>query len=730
MMAGLMLAITNAQGATLPADTFPTFESYLKVSGQAASVSGNGAAFQKRHQQRKNGGAGIEELRYSKDLEKDVTMEIDGRALFGAEDYLGKLKFSKNEVGSFEVGYKSFRTFYDGIGGFFPLNKQWNALTPEALHLDRGEFWVEAKLARPDQPEFELKYTDGFRRGQKDATVWGDSDFTGLPNNTPPLSPARKMIPSYRDLDETHKTLEGSMKYKAGNTLLYLALLSEKTDDLDTRYGMRFPGEIKPFPTPAATVLVPAASMNNQVRYSQTDGMETKLFGVTAKSDTAFTEKVSVKVGINYQDLDSAFTGDRPLYTSTPTAVGVVIVPSNNYLNLAGGSQVKIYVGNIAFDWKPTKESFVQLALRGEDKYTKSVGSLTSVSSSVSTTTGVVTTTNTDQIFNSRVKEKSLTPALELRYTGIKNVALYATASVRNVDGDERYVTPYNPVSPPTGNATNRAMNTMTEDRTRITVGANWQAAKYLTLRGEVFHKDNTNRAVGYLARSDGFVDRYDLGYKYNGFKLTVIAKPVSVLSFTTRYIYQSGKATVTGISVTGNGSVATPYVADYPEYDSMNMSNHMISETIDWSPSSQFYMQANLNVVFNVIGTVYPRAGVVPASGSNLSWDANQVLQNSNNNYITASLLAGAVLTKRDDLQFQYTHYRADNYDGQLAIRTMPYGAGAKESIVTVGLKHKFSDRCLGNFKLGYCDSKNDTTGGNTDFRGPLGYVSFEYAL
>ena len=64
------------------------------------------------------------------------------------------------------------------------------------------------------------------------------------------------------------------------------------------------------------------------------------------------------------------------------------------------------------------------------------------------------------------------------------------------------------------------------------------------------------------------------------------------------------------------------------------------------------------------------------------------------------------------------------------MAILTMPYGAGAKDSIVTVGLKHKFSDRCMGNFKLGYCDSKNDTTGGNTNFRGPLGYVSLDFAL
>ncbi len=50
---------------------------------------------------------------------KKTTMVIDGRALVGSEDYLGKVNLTKNEVGVFETGYKRFRTFYDGVGGFF-----------------------------------------------------------------------------------------------------------------------------------------------------------------------------------------------------------------------------------------------------------------------------------------------------------------------------------------------------------------------------------------------------------------------------------------------------------------------------------------------------------------------------------------------------------------------------------------------------------------------------------
>ena len=91
---------------------------------------------------------------------------------------------------------------------------------------------------------------------------------------------------------------------------------------------------------------------------------------------------------------------------------------------------------------------------------------------------------------------------------------------------------------------------------------------------------------------------------------------------------------------------------------------------------------------------------------------------------------VTGVVLTKTDDLLFQGFYYKATNYDPYLASMTMPYGASAEESVVSVGVKHKFSDKCLGEAKVGYIDSKNPTTGGNTNFHGPMAYVSMTFAM
>ena len=145
-----------------------------------------------------------------------------------------------------------------------------------------------------------------------------------------------------------------------------------------------------------------------------------------------------------------------------------------------------------------------------------------------------------------------------------------------------------------------------------------------------------------------------------------------------------------------------------------------MFGETLDWNPNHQVYVQANLNLVFATISTAYPSAGGT----------GNNVLRNADNNYVNGSLVAGVVVNKTMDAQFEYTYYKTNNYNPLAPSASLSYGAGGKESTVTAGLKVKLSDQMIGRVKIGYFDSKSDTTGGNTNFKGPMAYVSLDYAL
>ena len=107
-------------------------------------------------------------------------------------------------------------------------------------------------------------------------------------------------------------------------------------------------------------------------------------------------------------------------------------------LGLAGGTRAKVYTGNIALELKANKNLSVALALKGEDKYTKSAGSFASVTASG---TPAVNVASTPQAEYSRLKENSVTPDLDIRYSGIPDVGFYASASQLMVQGDQRYAT-------------------------------------------------------------------------------------------------------------------------------------------------------------------------------------------------------------------------------------------------------------------------------------------------
>ncbi len=46
------------------------------------------------------------------------------------------------------------------------------------------------------------------------------------------------------------------------------------------------------------------------------------------------------------------------------------------------------------------------------------------------------------------------------------------------------------------------------------------------------------------------------------------------------------------------------------------------------------------------------------------------------------------------------------------------------------MGLKHKFSDRLIGEGKAGYFRRTDATTGDFTNYRGPLVYIGLTYSL
>ncbi|MFI5335739.1 MAG: hypothetical protein ACHQ5A_03090 [Opitutales bacterium] len=764
LVAGTVMALSctglsGADKAAIPTDAFPNFDSYVKVTGQAAAITGDGAAFQSRARQSQDGAYGIEDFYYTRDMSQDTNLTMTGHALTGVDDYLAQVDWTKNDVGKFEIGYKSFRTFYDGVGGFFPAginnnpagdsaaalanvkytvnkqtyspilnNIQWAPLANEVLSLDRSKFWINGSIALPNMPVFSFSYVNELRNGRKDSTIWGDSDLTGIAtivNNTPlggPASADRKFMPSWIQVGERHESYEATVRHTVKNVTASITAFGDKTNNLDTRYVIRYPGETKIYASPslASSVLLSSVNANNQIQQSQTDGMATKTDGVRGNVQVDLTDKLKLVAGGIYQELTNNMVGDRTLVTATPTSLttiptgpastGVSEIVTDNNQNLVGYARVKELTGNVGVEWNITKDLFAKLAYRTSQEWFTANSSYTVVAASG---TPAITLASTPRVDWARLNQSANTPVLDLRWNPVSDLSLYFSGSKRSLSGTEKDTSAYNPLTAVLGTAVN---NHVTEDHGDYTLGANWRTSSYLTLRVEGFQKSHQDQAVDTITSGGPY--NYLLDTRYKGGKVTAIFRPSPMLALTTRYIHQTGTMQVTG------------YPGTTPTINSGDVKNDNITETVDFNPAKSFYVQLTVGAVYNTISTIYPNAGVTPATASAYAIDCNSIVQDSKNDYQTGTFLLGFVVGPRTDLQAQFTGYRASNGDSQLAAWTMPYGVAVRESMTTIGVKHQFNDKLRMNVKIGYVSSTNDTTGSFTNYKGPLAYLSFEHAL
>ena len=722
LCAGAALALPslrlNAAPAPTDTDAFPSYDSYIKISGESPFITGDGAAFAQRSGVPSTTGTyGIEDFLYTKDLNKDSTVKVNGHAMDGSEDYLGVINLSNDDLGSVELGYKRFRTFYDGVGGFFPLADTFQRMSQEKLHVDRASFWFNAKIAKADGPTFTLSYHDEFRTGRKDSSEWAptinpDSTITkgalvgtADPANTPYIAP------NVMQLNEHHNILEGSVTDTFGKTTETLRATLDWVNNEDGRTYVKYPG---------STVLVdPTVTVLDDNETTQSHS-----FRVINQTETSFNSHIALETGLSYFHLGGEDGGYwiSPSYNTTLKTVFPTVTAESIYAN----PSVDDYVGNVFLKFTPTADWRADIGFRDEYNAIADNGGFTAVSlaTTAKNTSSLYQTTNQDLTY-SHETDHVQTPEFTVQYTGISHLCIYGEVDDRSNKGNQHWINPYAAVSTTgAGVVTNTPtpissvfFQDANQDNKDAKLGANWNPTQMWTFRAEVFRKDHQNRFIGandYVGTAS-FGALYATGYTFTGLTFDVIFRPLPELSFNTRYQDQDGQMAVTANTVTGGQGNESP---------SGKATIKMLSESINWSPYKQIYVQANVNAVYNTIQTSYP---VVTVNAAN---SVAVPFVNADNNYITGSAVVGFVADKDTDIQLQGFWERANNYNPQVALGGQPYGAGFELSSYTVGLKHRFTNRIYGDAKVGYMKSTDQTTGGFTNYNGPLAYLSLTYAL
>ncbi len=320
---------TEAKSTTEPkavageAPAEPEFNNWIELSIGGLITSGDTALFEQQHHMSGDVFGGIHDLHYEQTVDKNGQFSIDGHAIFDTGDYDLTLSLSKPDLGYIKAGYNQFRSYYDGNGGFFPVNGAFFPPPIPEMYITRGEAWFELGLQLPDWPEIIIRYSHEFRQGQKDSTLWGDTNLTGLTTG----QTTRKIAPAYRDIDEARDIVSLEISKTFGNTDIGLGMRYEHDNNNDALNLQRNPDEA------------------SQRFITQKESNNFDLFSGHATTETRFSDSLWLTTAYSYTTLSSDLSGSRiygPFYYSSYSDPIENLGPRDEgYLNLAGVSNAQ-----------------------------------------------------------------------------------------------------------------------------------------------------------------------------------------------------------------------------------------------------------------------------------------------------------------------------------------------------------------------------------------------------
>ncbi len=690
-------AATNAP-ASKASEAFTPLEpgdysNWIELGFGGYFVDGNKAQLQRRTGQ--NGGlfGGVEDFHLEHALNKRATLTVDGRAMFGNNDYLLKLRVAEPEKGFLEFGYRSFRNWYDGSGGYFPRGtNRWFNLYDDDLFVDRAEVWIEGGVRVPDKPEFTFRYSHSTRDGRKPSTIWGDTALTGL-------STTRGYVPTFLRIDEVRDSIALDVTHKIDKTQFGLGLRVESIRNDNSRNIHRRPGELTGSITQAA-----------DRHLTHREFSDTDLFNAHAFTVTRINDKLMLTLGGSFTRLDSDIGGSR-IYGADYDAIYDPLFSrrqqrDEGFLDLEGSANTKQYVANLNLMYSPKPKLTVVPSVRIE--HFKQDGFSEFLETDVGA--GATRPPLTEHLLNTHNRSYTdVSEALEVRYSGITNWALYVRAEWLQGQGDltERQ-------AEPDPDATGIIERSTDSERftQKYVAGANWYPHRRVNLAAQYYHKQRQN---DYTHLVDLTTNTPPLGNRYPAFlvgqnfttddvNFRITLRPHNRLTLVSRYDLQFSTVDTRGDLLAEAGST--------------RMTSDIFSQSVSWTPVQRLYVQASAN--YAIDRTETPPGGFTGASTNNL-------LPTFSNNYWNFGALAGFAFNDRTDVQLRYNFYRSDNYtDNSLA--TMPYGSDAKEHSATATLNRQITKKLRWSLTYGFFDHRDKTYGGNNDYDAHLVYTSVQY--
>src|SRR5208283_3946556 len=107
------------------------------------------------------------------DLNKDTTLDGEGRFIIDEHDYKFQLQLTKRDFGFVRAGYTEYREYYDNQGGFYGPFTPSSFRLDQDLRVDNSDVFFEAGLTLPNLPKVTVGYERQSRDGDESLVEWG-----------------------------------------------------------------------------------------------------------------------------------------------------------------------------------------------------------------------------------------------------------------------------------------------------------------------------------------------------------------------------------------------------------------------------------------------------------------------------------------------------------------------------------------------------------------------------
>ncbi len=537
LLSGIMIltpvALLHGQYQPPPPEDYD-HTGWTAVSGTGVVVDGSEATFQLRHQMPARAFGGLDSFYWETFPTGNLILQIEARSLFDEHTHHITFGLENPEGGFLRAGFRQFRTWYDGSGGYFPPADTWFTLHDPKMHIDRGDLWVEAGMTNAGGLAWSLRYTHQYRRGLKDSAIWGRSELTADLGR-------RAFAPSFREIDESRHIFEGQAEYTISRTELGLGLRYELSEQDGT----------------LVLNMQPEEASERSMRYHE--GTDSNIFTTHAWTRTELTDTAQVATAYMYTRMNTDVIGSR-IFDPEPG------FREYEVHDLTARLQVRQHVANVNMVLNPWEHVYIIPSLRAELQ---------------DTTPHSRFEQGGDQNVMSEKDLLVFSERLEMRYNGLKRWHLYARGDWMQGQGD---------LEETSSVADDREIDFDRRSQ-RYTAGANWSPIRGYSLAFQYFHeirRNDSNHIVS--GRTGQDLEKQD--FTTDSFNVRLTSRPLNNVTLVSRYDLRLSRID-TVASKPGSGNDPREVL---PEIRSGDMTRHIISQSATWAPLPRLYVQASAN--------------------------------------------------------------------------------------------------------------------------------------